>query len=185
MTSLHLRRYGREDRGGCLLLFEGNIPGSFFPHEIPGFMEFLDSFTGPYLVVKDAANNLVACGGVAGQRDCVTLCWGMVARDRQRQGIGRCLLRARLALAAASPGVRLVNMNTAQRTALFFEREGFTTRQVTANGYGPGVHRHDMELRLMAGVRQQIVGYAEALRRDGHWLDPELFTERAPAARER
>ena len=56
MTPLLVRRYRRDDRQACLELFEGNIPDSFFPHEIPKFMEFLDCFCGPYLVVEESGN---------------------------------------------------------------------------------------------------------------------------------
>ena len=134
MNPLHLRRYRRDDRSACLALFEGNIPGSFFPYEIPAFLDFLDCFTGPYLVVEEAGG-VVACGGLAEHPECLTLCWGMVARDRQRQGIGRLLLRARLALAVAIPRARQVILNTTQLTAPFFAKEGFQTRRVTPNAY--------------------------------------------------
>jgi hypothetical protein len=166
---LRLRRYRPEDRAACLALFEGNIPGSFFPHEIPSFLEFLDYFTGPYLVVEEGGD-VVACGGLAEHPEHATLCWGMVARDRQRQGIGRFLLRARLALAACMPDVRQVIMNTSQQTAPFFAKEGFETRRVTLHSYGPGQHRYDMELRLGASARKKIGSYLSALQAAGSHL---------------
>jgi GNAT superfamily N-acetyltransferase len=159
MNLYHLRRYRREDRTACLLLFEGNIPGSFFPFEIPGFLEFLDCLPGPYLVVEEVGGRLIGCGGLAEHEDVATLCWGMVAQDRQKQGIGRFLLRARLTLATSNPRIRVVNLNTTQLTAPFFAREGFLTRKVTLNSYRPGLHRHDMELKLDAAGREKISGY--------------------------
>jgi hypothetical protein len=171
MNHLQLRRYRREDRASCLALFEGNIPDSFFPHEIPGFLEFLDNFTGPYLVVEQAGGGVVACGGLAEHHEYATLCWGMVARARQRQGIGRFLLRARLALAACIPGARRIYMNTSQGTAPFFAKEGFETRRVTLHSYGPGQHRHDMELRLGKATRQKITRYLATLQAAGHRLE--------------
>jgi hypothetical protein len=170
MNHLHLRRFRREDRPACLALFEGNIPDSFFPHEIPGFLEFLDCLPGPYVVVEEGGD-LVACGGLAEHAQCVTLCWGMVARARQHQGIGRILLHVRLALAVCIPGARRVNMNTSQRTAPFFAKHGFETRRVTLNSYGPGLHRHDMELRLGTEARQQINRNVAALQAGGHRLE--------------
>jgi hypothetical protein len=38
--------------------------------------------------------------------------------------------------------------DTSQRSSAFFERFGFETRFVTPAGYGPGLDRHEMELRL-------------------------------------
>lgn len=163
MGATRIRRYRREDRPACLGIFEGNIPNSFAPHEIPGFLEFLDTFTGPYLVVVDG-EAVVACGGLAESAGAVTLCWGIVARERQGQGFGRLLLRARLALAACIPGVTRVVMNTSQRTAGFFEKEGFRTTKVTPNSYGPGLDRHDMVLPVGQAALQKLAGYLAALQ---------------------
>jgi GNAT superfamily N-acetyltransferase len=170
MVPLRLRRYRPDDRAACLSLFEGNIPDSFFPSEIPQFLEFLDWLPGPYLVME-SENRLVACGGLAEHPAYATLCWGMVARDHQRQGIGRFLLQARLALAACMPSVRQVHMNTSQRTAPFFAKEGFRTLRVTRNGYAPGLDRHDMELRLGTAVREKIKGYLTAWQATGRGMD--------------
>ena len=82
MDSLAVRRYSREDRETCLALFEGNIAGSFRPYEIPGFLEFLDSFTGPYLVVEQAGL-VVACGGLAAEADFASLNITMVPTGDQ------------------------------------------------------------------------------------------------------
>jgi GNAT superfamily N-acetyltransferase len=168
MDPLRLRPYRREDRAACQQLFEGNIPGSFFPHEIPLFMEFLDWFNGPYLVVEETGGAIVACGGLAEHAGFVTLCWGMVARTSQRLGIGRVLLQARLALVLDKPWVRHVSINTTNKIAPFFEKEGFTTRLVTPSFYAPGIDRHDMELRLGPEVRQRIGASFEALKAAGH-----------------
>jgi hypothetical protein len=175
MNHPRIRRYCRGDRTACLHLFEGNIPDSFAPHEIPGFMEFLDHFTGPYLVIE-VANEVVACGGLAEALGTVTLCWGMVARDRQKRGLGRLLLRARLALAVCSPSARLVIMNTSQRTAAFFAKEGFATRRVTPNSYGPGLDRHDMEMRLVPAMREKIATYLPALQAAWSGGTQEIFS---------
>ena len=171
MNPLHLRRYRPDDRMSCLLLFEGNIPGYFLPHEIPAFMEFLDTFKGPYLVVEDQDRQLLGCGGMAEDPDFVTLCWGLVAGNRQRQGVGRLLLRARLALAVINPMVRFAYLNTSQRTEGFFAREGFKTRRVVEEGYGPGLHRHDMELRLDDAVRARLGGFFAELQAAGHRME--------------
>jgi hypothetical protein len=170
MNPLHLRRYRPADRAACLRLFEGNIPGSFLPYEIPVFLEFLDCFPGPYLVVE-AGGALVACGGLAEHAEHITLCWGLVGRDSQRQGIGRFLLQARLALAVCIPGARQVHLNTSQHTAPFFASAGFQTQRVTLNSYAAGLHRHDMVLRLGPATRQKITKQLASLQAAGHRLE--------------
>lgn len=171
-TSLFVRRYRPEDRAACLALFDSNTPSSFLPEERAQFTEFIDRMPGPYLVAEDAAGHLVACGGLA-TRDGITvnLCWGMVDAARQHEGIGRVLLRVRLAQACRMPGISAVGMNTSNETAPFFEREGLRTTLVTENYFRPGLHRHDMVCALDATSRAGIDARLAATLAEGHRVE--------------
>lgn len=175
METFCLRRYRSADRDACLRLFESNIPSSFFPYEIPEYLGFLDYLPGPYLVVEGPGGALAGCGGIADHHGAVTLCWGMVARDLQHQGIGRLLLQVRLALALDIPDARRVILNTSQRTAGFFEKEGFTTRHVQENFFAPGMHRHDMKLTLSNAARANIHQALANIKEAGHRVEAGLF----------
>ena len=144
------RSYAAGDRAACLALFDGNVPLFFTEAERADFADFLDSRAGDWayqLIERDGA--VVACGGVAlGADGCTAgLCWGMVARDRHRAGLGRALIQARLA-AARALGARQVRLDTSQHSQGFYARQGFVVERVTADGYGPGLDRWDMVLRL-------------------------------------
>jgi ribosomal protein S18 acetylase RimI-like enzyme len=165
----HFRPYLTADRDACLRLFESNIPGSFLAHEIPDFLDYLERMPGPYLVCEQEGGGIVACGGLArraGRPGKVVLCWGMVDREHQGRGIGRLLLRARLALALTVPATGRITMNTTQHTAPFFEKEGLRTVRVRKNFFAPGLHRHDMELVLDQETRERISRYACAKTHD-------------------
>jgi len=73
------------------------------------------------------------------------LAWGMVARPRHRQGIGRTLLRARLR-ALQTAGADVVTVRTSQHSRGFFEREGFEEVRLVLDGFAPGIDM--IELRL-------------------------------------
>lgn len=145
-----IRPYQPGDRAACLALFDSNVPEDFRPEERPEFEGFLDELPGPYLVVEDAGV-IVGAGGYArepGTRT-ATMCWGMVTRDRQGEGVGRVLLLERLARVRRDPDVAMVALHTSHRVRGFYERLGFSAERVVEDGLAPGLHRVDM--RLLVG----------------------------------
>lgn len=130
-------------------MFDSNVPDDFRVEERGEFAAFLDGLPGPYWVVEER-DRVVGCGGVAVEADGETasLCWGMVMRDRQGEGLGRWLLEERLAWAARERGVRRVAVHTSQRTRGFFERSGFRVVRVAPDGIAPGLDAVDMVLEM-------------------------------------
>ena len=118
------------------------MPTYFAASDEPQFASFLDGQIGPsWVVVHDGG--IVACGGVAldhPEAGIATLCWGMVAADKHRHGIGSALLQQRIDhVAAEQPATRLLRANTTQLAQGFFERHGFVAMQVVTDGYGVGL----------------------------------------------
>jgi ribosomal protein S18 acetylase RimI-like enzyme len=143
-----IRPYQPEDRAACLALFDSNVPDDFRPEERPELEGFLTTLPGPYLVVEDGAGEVVAAGGYArepGTRT-ATMCWGMVSRERQGEGIGRALLLERLRRVRLDPEVAMVALHTSHRVRGFYERLGFVAERVIEDGLAPGLHRVDMRL---------------------------------------
>jgi GNAT superfamily N-acetyltransferase len=171
LTNMRCRRYRSTDRASALGIFDSNIAESFLVSERAMFLEFVDGDQGPYLVVEDHAGTMIGCGGIARVGSTVTLCWGIVSRRYHRRGVGRFLLRVRLAMAVAMPGVTEVMMNTSNETAPFFEREGFETIKVTRDFYRAGLHKHDMRLTLDDRMRQVIADKVEETLEAGHRVE--------------
>lgn len=150
-----VRPWRPDDRARCLALFDGNVPDYFAVKERADFIAFLDDLRGPYLLIEDAAGDIVASGGFqADDRDesTVALCWGMVDRRRHRAGLGRQLLQARLDLIAASSLFKTVIIETTPFSRGFFERAGFVCTHVVSDGFAPGYDRVDMQ-RPIGAVR--------------------------------
>lgn len=151
-----LRPYTPADRSACLTLFESNMPGSFLPHERNEFIAWLDVLEREaaeehieYSVLEDTGQ-IVACGGIwwgSKPERPAGFAWGMVALDLQRRGYGSLLVRARLERLRAL-GVPEVHLDTTQHTAPYYARFGFRELGRTPDGYGPGMDRVDMALRL-------------------------------------
>lgn len=151
------RIYAPSDRDGCLALFNGNVPAFFFPSDRGDFEDFLDrqAIECSYQVLE-RNGRIVGCGGIYVENDGLTagLCWGMVDKELQGTGLGRMLAELRLRSAAATPGVLQVKLSTSQLTQGFYALLGFQVSQITRDGYGPGLDRWDMLLRLDGNQRQ-------------------------------
>ena len=146
---MHARRYVETDRDACLRAFDGNTPPYFLPHEREAFADFLDRLPGPYFVITDA-DEVIACGGYAigrvdGEAD---ICWTVVRRNRQGQGVGRRLIDVCLNAIATRTNCNRVRLETSQHTRAFFERLGFTVLETTADGFGPGLDQIQMRKSL-------------------------------------
>ena len=148
--SLSARSYSPADRSTCLGIFDSNVPDSFRDSERADFEAFLDSLPGTYFVVEDESGRAVACGGYAVNpgTTCADLCWGMVARDRQREGIGRFLTELRLQRIQADPALTEVGLRTSHLTLSFYERLGFIVEDVRQDGIAPGLHLCTMRLKI-------------------------------------
>jgi len=149
-AAARLRDYRAADRAACLDVFDSNVPTFFRVEERPGFENFLDALPGPYFVLVDAAGAVLGCGGYAVRvgTGVADLCWGMVRRDRHREGHGRSLGALRIARIVEQPGVAEIALNTSQHTVGFYELLGFHVTAVESDGYAPGLDRVEMLMRL-------------------------------------
>ncbi len=155
-----LRAYTDADHAACVAIAQSNVPSYVLPGEVEAYGAWLSRACGSigsddrcdYLVVDDATGAVVACGGIAFAEtaNVATLCWGLVRNDLHRAGLGTRLVEARLAMARARH-VDEILLDTSQHTTAFFARFGFRITATTTDGYGPGLHRHDMALRLAYG----------------------------------
>ena len=149
------RPYAATDLKGCLAVFDSNLPDFFAPTEREEFQAHLLAApaASSMSLVLTHAGAVVACGGLTHQegQDDARMVWGMVVRDWQGRGLGRRLLRERLALARSLAGLRTVSLSTSQRTRGFYEAEGFVLTGVVPNGFGAGLDQCDMVLTLSPG----------------------------------
>jgi ribosomal protein S18 acetylase RimI-like enzyme len=145
---MQIRPYLAQDRQACFDILEENTPEYFVREDRDALAGFLLNLPGSYFVAEDQGT-IVACGGWAKEADHVAvLTWGMVRRGLHRRGIGRALLRFRLEAMRADATVSTARLRTVQLVQGFFAREGFAVVDVVANGFGLGLDRVTMELRL-------------------------------------
>lgn len=152
MHDIVCRLYEFGDFSACLALFDGNVPTFFAPEERSDFCEFLESIDADqcHYLVLTRQGSVVACGGlsIGTEKRQARLAWGMVDRTLHGQGLGTILTRARLEMATAVPDIAEVGLETSQHTCSFYEGFGFTVSKIIPDGFGPGLDRWDMTLRL-------------------------------------
>ena len=144
--TLRFRSWREEDREACLSIFDANCPTYFAPNERSEYASFLDAAPDGYEVCEMNERLVGACGLI--RRDSgVSLNWIMIDPEAQGYGIGAAMMERVVSLARAS-GLAEVNIAASHKSAAFFERFGAVVTARIADGWGPGMDRVDMELRL-------------------------------------
>lgn len=145
---LKIREYQLKDRLDCLRIFNSNIPKYFANEERALFDKYLHAPPGKYWVMEND-QGLIACAGYGVQDgNQGRLHWGMVMHGCHGEGYGTKFLKFRLHKLVEDPTVAYIGLDTSQHTWEFFHRFGFREFNVTPNGYGPGLHKHDMRWDL-------------------------------------
>lgn len=145
---MKIRPYTEKDRTACLEILDGNTPEFFVASDHDALGGFLSHLPGPYFVGEEH-EEVVACGGWAlDSAKVALLTWGMVRRAQHGRGLGRMLLRFRLDAIKTDTRANVVRIHTVQLVQGFFAKEGFVAIDTVPNGFGPGLDRVTMELRL-------------------------------------
>ena len=147
-AGLRFRQYVPSDRHGCLALFDANCPSAFAPNERDEYEAFLDGEAEAYEVCVMEGEVVGAFG--LGVDAMLRLRWIMVHPQRQGRGIGTSVMRRVREVAGASRrdggDEVVVHIAASHRSAPFFARFGARPVRETTDGWGPGMHRIDMEL---------------------------------------
>jgi len=146
---MDVRPYSPADRAACLFVFDSNVPEFFGAQERAGFEKFLHTPECAYFVME-MDDGIAGCGGfyVTENKAVARLVWGMVRREFHRKGLGRFLLLYRLHEIGQASGIERVEVSTSQLTAPFFASQGFKTTGVEKDGFGRGLDRVQMTMRL-------------------------------------
>lgn len=152
MVKPQISIYQDADQEACMQAFISNVPKFFTNEEVKEFAHFLASYLSKsssiktyYFVVK-IEDKIIGCGGY-GDKDgtgIISLAWGLIHADFQKQGFGADLLKFRLEQIKKNFPNTGVVIDTTQFSFGFFEKYGFVTQKITYDFYEPGMHRYDM-----------------------------------------
>lgn len=145
------RPYTSVDKAACLSIFDQNCPSFFAANERADFETFLDSEPNAYeiCVIDDQIVGAFGLFGDGTKRR--SLNWLMIDPQSQGRGIGSAIMGRVLRLGQAN-GVSIVDIAASHKSAPFFARFGAESIATTRDGWGLGMNRVDMELRLQKGL---------------------------------
>jgi len=141
--------YTPSHRQACLALFDANCPEFFAPNEREDYEVFLSGPLAEDYEVCLRGGAVVAAYGLEGKQAAkrVEVRWILVDPAAQGEGLGRAMME-RLSEKARARGVEVLEIGASHRSAPFFAHFGAIEVGRTADGWGPGMHRVDMELVL-------------------------------------
>lgn len=140
------RRYASADRDTCLRLFDAMCPKYFAPNERADYEAFMTDADGDYQVCLVEGQVTGAYGVLAEGPTGLALRWILIAPEHHGHGLGSAIMhRVVAAVRARGPSARLY-IGASHLSAPFFARFGARELLTTPNGWGPGMHRVDMEL---------------------------------------
>lgn len=147
--ALSIRRYGISDQGRMLAIFDANTPAFFAVGERVDFARYLDENAARYEVCEQDGGIVAGFAVAPGTVGRAHLNWILVDPAAQGGGIGNAMMDA-ARQRALDQGAAMLDIAASQHSAPFFLRHGAHALGRTDNGWGPGMHRIDMELPLGA-----------------------------------
>lgn len=146
--TIDFKPYQSEDFSACMALFDDNCPSHFAPNEKADYQAYLEQLPEDYYIAYQGKKPLAAFGFLlnhTSKRGQIT--WIMVAKSTQGTGIGRQMMDKSRQLGLAAD-MEIVDIAASHLSAPFFARFGAKALNHIADGWGPGMHRIDMELVL-------------------------------------
>lgn len=145
--ALSIRHYAASDRDRMLAIFDANTPQFFAVNERADFVRYLDGNAGLYAVCEREGAIVAGFAVARGTAGRAHLNWILVDPVAQGGGIGNAMMDA-ARTRAAGQGATMLDIAASQHSAPFFLRHGAHALGRVENGWGPGMHRIDMELPI-------------------------------------
>ncbi|QFU75819.1 GNAT family N-acetyltransferase [Halioglobus maricola] len=141
------RSFSANDVDACLALFDMNCPEYFAPNERVDYAKFLHSTPRDYEVCLVADGIVGAFGLVQNEPGQSSIDWILLSSNMQGTGIGTIIMN-RVIGQARDNDVKIIHIATSHKAHQFFAKFGATIVSETKDGWGEGMHKIDMELRI-------------------------------------
>ena len=145
--NITFRLFTGAEKLACLALFDVNCPQFFTPNERVDYAEFLDASPFSYELCAVNGEVVGAFGLSENGLQQSSLKWVLLNPNFQGMGIGSAIMN-RISAVVHQAGARLVKIAASHKSAPFFVNFGAIEIAAMKNGWGPGMHRIDMELHL-------------------------------------
>ena len=134
--------------GKCLQLFDENCPEYFAENEREDYMNFLEGNPYGYFIGVSGGSVVSAFGLISTLEPSRTrLSWILVSPESKRMGIGAKMMNYAKKTAFKN-GSSAIDIAASHLSSSFFTKFGAEELKITQNGWGPDMHRIDMEIKL-------------------------------------
>ena len=140
-------KYSPENQAACLSLFDLNSPEFFAPNERDDYKNFLNSVPRDYELCEKDGKLVGAFGLSSMSSDVGALEWILLNPAVQGSGLGTTIMN-RVMEWAMQRGFSQLKIATSHKAYKFFEKKGAVAVSELENGWGPGMHRIDMEVAI-------------------------------------
>ena len=134
--------------GKCLQLFNENCPEYFAENEREDYIDFLEGNPSGYFIgVSDDC--VVSAFGliITPESSRTRLSWILVSPKSKGRGVGVKMMNY-VKEKALKNGSSAIDIAASHLSASFFTKFGAEEIKITQNGWGPDMHRVDMEIKL-------------------------------------
>ena len=140
------RRYTNRDADACLAIFDANCPDYFAPNERADFAAFLAGHPEGYELCL-LNGTPVGAYGLSVQNRVGTLNWILIAPSAHGAGVGSAIMR-RVLKRGEAHDLSCVKIAASHKSKGFFSKFAARTLTTVEDGWGPGMHRVDMEIPM-------------------------------------
>lgn len=148
--------YSAWHKDGCLSLFDANCPDFFAPNEREVYERFLDAKESGYEVCSAEGRVIGAFGLMGDGPERKSLNWILLEPQSRGMGIGASIMERVVRLARDS-GLNAIEIAASHRSAAFFAKFGAIAKVTSEDGWGPGMHRVDMELGIGPNEKWAVI----------------------------
>ena len=139
------RPYETADQADCLRLFDENCPAFFAPNERPDYNDFLVRGSKDYIVASVEGRVIAAYGLHPLPENAAALHWILLSPSMHGQGLGS-LIVLRVLSQMQEFNRSPLYISASHKSAPFFSRFGAVEISRQADGWGPGMHRVEMQI---------------------------------------
>ncbi|WP_307997103.1 GNAT family N-acetyltransferase [uncultured Bacteroides sp.] len=141
-----IREYQPTDKNTVIDLIRQNTPAYFAQEEEADFSNYLDSERELYFVLL-FNNEIVGCGGINFTEDktCGKISWDIIHPQHQGKSLGTQLLKYRIEKLKSVGSIRKITVRTSQLVYKFYEKQGFTLKEIKKDYWAKGFDMYNME----------------------------------------
>jgi len=143
---INIREYKKSDKESVLNLLRLNTPQYFSHDEEKDLIRYLDNEIENYYVIT-CENRIAGCGGFNFSGDPTTgrISWDIFHPEFQGKGLGTYLLKYRIEKLKNYSRLKTISVRTSQLVYKFYEKSGFTLKEVIEDYWAEGFDLYRME----------------------------------------